>query len=482
MDPVGPASLRVLIEQDINKLILPSGIPNTVDELKLAVKDAFHLSDEFSLQYMDLEFNDFFTLAATNQIQHKDTIKVIYPAPILLTLCCEESDMINASMSALLDETNSLAAIPHPTHTSSPHASTSYSDLTPPSSQDTVMHSTQSGQEKLLWPKDFPIPTFSPEVERALQNAMDRYRKEGTFMDFSQIEKQLKEKLAQAIHIYTVYPTGAQITAVAAALVQQYPCLKEPGSWSGLYGWHNRLRNKMGDYRRRLSKFGCPEVAVNSLKNKKPEDRKSAKNIKKPRKAEVNYLPPFPVGENEESLEKEREELLNEVKKRDNAIVIKQKMSKTFSLRRNEIVQQSPSVAHIKERWPALFNCVNVNEEFGRITTLNLETKFMKMLDLYTPKLVDLFCSKGGSIGHALQQTMSCIQQDSCIDKTRVVVLRALIQYLGEKPEDLIEEYSCEETAQEDFRRHTMKICVTPSGLQNNVSIILEGWCWCEVT
>ena len=67
------------------------------------------------------------------------------------------------------------------------------------------------------------------------------------------------------------------------------------------------------------------------LKRKSPADQKSAKNVKKPRKAEVNYLPPYPAGEDEESQEQERIQLLTEVRKRDKNKLIKEKMAKTFA-------------------------------------------------------------------------------------------------------------------------------------------------------
>lgn len=54
-------------------------------------------------------------------------------------------------------------------------------------------------------------------------------------------------------------------------------------------------------------------------------------------------------------LEVERQELMNETKKKDNKNVIQAKMDKTFSIRRLEVVRGSPAVAEFKERWPALF-------------------------------------------------------------------------------------------------------------------------------
>lgn len=111
----------------------------------------------------------------------------------------------------------------------------------------------------------------------------------------------------------------------------------------------------MGNYRSKLRSIGCPEVTVNSAKNK----RHAA--VKKPKKAEINYLPPHPVGVTEQSLEQERMELLDDVKIRDNWRNINQKMSRTFSYRRQEIVEKSPSIASIQERWPALFDTSQVS-------------------------------------------------------------------------------------------------------------------------
>lgn len=365
------AILRVYVNEEPQKFVLPTGIPNTVEELKLALKDAFGLPEQFGVQYMDMEFNDFFVLTATNQIEHKGTIKVVYPpAPVILTFSCASEDAVIPSTSQLSNKAVSFAVSQQPAPSPSPpefilHA---YEDGGASEQQEVHRDPVQPSSGRLPWPKNFPVPGFSPEVGRALQTAMEAYRRNGTLMDFTRIEKEIKEKLAQAIYVYTVYPSGLQLAHVAETLIQKYPCLKEPGPWAGLQGWKARLRNKMADYRRRLSKFGCPEVTINALKNKNCQDRKPAKNVKKPRKAEVNYLPPYPVGETDDSLENEREELLTEVKKRNNAVIIKQKMSKTFALRRREVVIQAPSVASIKERWPALFDIVNVSHLIFIIT------------------------------------------------------------------------------------------------------------------
>lgn len=57
----------------------------------------------------------------------------------------------------------------------------------------------------------------------------------------------------------------------------------------------------------------------------------------------MNYIPLNPKGKTTESLENERMALLSELKKRDNEVVIKAKMEKSFSHRRLEIVEQRPN-------------------------------------------------------------------------------------------------------------------------------------------
>ena len=126
------------------------------------------------------------------------------------------------------------------------------------------------------------------------------------------------------------------------------------------------MKYKAQNYRTKLGRLGHPEIRVNSLKHKRKGKDKAAANIKKPRKAEVNYIPLHPKGETAESLERERIALLSELKKRNNEVVIKAKMEKTFSHRRLDIVEERPMIADFKDRWPALF------QESGVSTSVHL--------------------------------------------------------------------------------------------------------------
>lgn len=112
----------------------------------------------------------------------------------------------------------------------------------------------------------------------------------------------------------------------------------------------------MANYRTLLRAHGTSaELTVNSLKSKSPEEAYPAKNLKRPRRAEVNHFPPLPSGETPESLEQERISLLAELQQRNNRQAIKEKMAKTFGYRRQEIVHKKPSIEDVFERWPALF-------------------------------------------------------------------------------------------------------------------------------
>ncbi|KAL3045323.1 hypothetical protein OYC64_013567 [Pagothenia borchgrevinki] len=76
----GRAVLRIIFadQSDSRKLTLDSGIPATVEELHTFVKTSLQLKEDFRLQYMDVDFNEFMNLTSVSEIQDKSTLKVIY--------------------------------------------------------------------------------------------------------------------------------------------------------------------------------------------------------------------------------------------------------------------------------------------------------------------------------------------------------------------------------------------------------------------
>ncbi|KAI9525254.1 hypothetical protein NQZ68_009934 [Dissostichus eleginoides] len=186
------------------------------------------------------------------------------------------------------------------------------------SSHDTLPVSQGPMTESLAqrskgWPSEFAIPRFSSSTEILRQSGNENVSCPGTpfgTKDVISILPDILGKLAEVIYEYTAYPSSAQLSQVAEALIKKHPCLKELGSYNGFYGWIQRLKYKMNNFRSKLRGLGCPEVLVNSLKRKPAEDQTPARNVKKAKKAEVNYLPPHPQGETSGSLEKKRVDLL----------------------------------------------------------------------------------------------------------------------------------------------------------------------------
>ncbi|XP_055085880.1 uncharacterized protein LOC117388188 isoform X2 [Periophthalmus magnuspinnatus] len=216
--------------------------------------------------------------------------------------------------------------------------------------------------------------------------------------------------------------------------------LRELGSETGYSAWKITLKQKMGNYRSNLRNMGCSELKINSLK-RRGDVNVHPNQVKKARRAEVNFCPDYPAGEDKESQEEDRVALLSEVQKRNNDELIKRKMERTFPHRRQEIVRDMPFIADFKSRWPALFSHREINAEFRRITTMPLASKFMSQLDLYAPKLMKIFRKKGGKPGRKITEIMTGINERDSIDQRRCCTLKALSAYLNEDPSNMIKEY-----------------------------------------
>lgn len=325
--------LRVMLQEEIRKLLLPLAIPQTVGELKTILQETFEIKQDFTIQFQDFD-GQFFTLLETKDIKDKDTIKVVLIEPVI-TLTFEDSltaKGVHQSVDSSFVE-------------SSEDSCSTASTIFPSSPESAFSLRSES------WPAQFEIPTFSFDTELILQAANEAYSKDGTLLNNPAVKSNILDKLADSIFVYTAYPSQAQREQVAEALVAKHPCLRDPVSFNGLYSWHNSLKYKLGNYRAKVRHLGLPELDLNSRKKKLTEDSSSpCRNLKKAKKSEVNYLPPHPQGETDATLEKERVDLLYECNK-----VIKEKMAKTFSLRQSDVILNKPPVIDFKARWPALF-------------------------------------------------------------------------------------------------------------------------------
>lgn len=351
--------LRVIFGTDnASKLHLPNGIPDSVEDLKEEIRRQLNVSDDFRLQYRDADFdNEYVNLTSTSELKDKATVKVVYSPKTVDTT------------DQNLDESVSLCS-----------DTTVDTDILS-SSESTSSGSSGSSLRSQPWPKKFQIPLFSYDVQFQLERANHDFLSNGTLLNVSnKLKSDILQALADEIKKYKVYPSDAELDNVAEALITKYPCLKEQGSVAGYYGWKISLKYKMANYRTRLRNLGCPELDINSTKEKRGSTNQHPNQVKKPRKAEVNYCPDYPVGETKDTLEEERKALTLEVKRKNNQQLIKKKMERTFAYRRQEVIRDVPFIAEFKSRWPALFFESEVSS-FIQIKLLNDSFKVNRILN-----------------------------------------------------------------------------------------------------
>ncbi|XP_024126573.1 uncharacterized protein LOC112145519, partial [Oryzias melastigma] len=406
------AVLRVILGPDSSQRVtFPNGLPSTVPILELEIKTQCNLTVPFRLQFMDRDFdNEFVNLTSMKEIEDKSTLKV--------TLVEEAVDSIahgtlyqpgrcysnNFGNSSICDD--------HP-----------------------IIASSSSSFSRSSWPEVFNVPNFSLDAEFKIQEGQNNYLKNGTLLNVDpKLKRDIISSLVQEIVKYKLYASNRDVSEAAEALVQKYPCLREKGSTSGCEGWKVSLKYKLSNYRRELRKAGCPEVSINAFERKHKSS--PALGVKKPKRGEVSYLPTYPPGHNEDSLEKMRMELLSDILIRDNRKAVKEKMEKTFPLRRLEVVQDAPMIKELLERWPALFTPEEINAEFKRLTNTSLQSQFLSQLDFLTPNLLRLFQKSSSRHRNKLKLLAASISDDT--DAARESMIRGLMLCLNEDFDALV--------------------------------------------
>ena len=339
-----PIRLLILLSKDNSERLDLSQVPDTLEELIKQVKESCQLAGDIRLQYKDVAFGEtFVNLTSTSMIKDLTTIKVIQSAPALAPIIVQFIDSIPADVSDL--DASSLS--------------------TNTDSDDTVILSSSSSERLRTkpWPKEFNIPSFSFETEGQLERGNAEYTKNQTRLTpTTKMLSNILEVLAETIFSYKAYATDADLSDVAEALTKKHPCLRQPDSFNESYGWKLRLKHKMNNYRTQLKSKGlASELMVNTLNAKRQGDANTfpAKSNKKARRGEVNFYPE-PSRETPEDLEEERTSLLIEVKKKNNEKTVREKMARTFEFRRQEVVDQKPTIEKLMERWPALFQMEEV--------------------------------------------------------------------------------------------------------------------------
>lgn len=150
-------------------------------------------------------------------------------------------------------------------------------------SQDTILLSSQDESETSYrskpWPSKFEIPPFSYDIDIALEARNLDYDEDDTLYNNPRVTSSKLEKLAEKIFSFTAYPSGLQVIAVAEALVGKYPCLKEAGSFRGLYGLQQRVKYKMVNYLTKLRdcQLAIPELEDNSMNKIRSNEESSPK-------------------------------------------------------------------------------------------------------------------------------------------------------------------------------------------------------------
>jgi hypothetical protein len=183
-----------------------------------------------SISYKDKDFDDFFTLTSEDYLRDKDRLKVgNEPQIFTLTIVPQEEKLNNSDVC-------------------------SQSDSHSVDSHDILILSPSPAERKDPWPTLFCIPTFSHNTELALRQGNEMYLRDGTLLTSPNVTHGILEHLEQAMFSYTAYPNNAQRSAVAQALIEKHPCLKEPYSFYGCNGWQKSLKCKCGKYQKTISR------------------------------------------------------------------------------------------------------------------------------------------------------------------------------------------------------------------------------------
>lgn len=319
----------ILCDGDIRKLPMTSR-PSSMEDLISFLKAKLTLQYNFNLQFRDPEFdNELCNLTDVSELPEKPTVKII---PVLELVPISPVENLNDSLIT--------------------------ADTASVSTADTVLLSTPPQTMRKQWPTDFCLPKFSVDVEYRLRQGNLCYLKDGTMMKVSkEMKHDILHKLAETIYTqFKAYPGRKEYEAVAKALIAAHPCLRETASQTGYCKWIQSLADKMGNYRAKMRALGHEDVKVNGGKGRRAGGDPPNKNIKKPKKGEVNYLPNFPEGHDATSLETARQLMADEMQKRNpDGVLINQQMDLTLSLRRKEVVTDKPPVSQVVQRWPALF-------------------------------------------------------------------------------------------------------------------------------
>ncbi|KAK7877712.1 hypothetical protein WMY93_031572, partial [Mugilogobius chulae] len=414
--------LRVILAPDNIRKVDVENV-TSVDQLKEILQNKFDLKNDFVIQFEDPEFgNEVCNLFSVTDLPKDKVVLHI----IQKTVASDISSLDTASVSSQ-------------------------------SSCGSSSSASIRQRENVQWPSIFIIPQFSYDVELRLEKANKDFIENGNLLLLMPREMKIDilDELAQTMFKFKAYPNAQEIEAVAVALIEKHPCLKDPGTGKGHRSWFMSLKYKMGNYRHKLSSAGCSEVIVNRKRQASDGERR----IKKAKRCEVNFLPDNPTGLTDSSLEHEKDALKEEMKKKNpNKDLVNSKMELTFSLRRKEIVTKEPLVADLLEQWPALFLQEQICAEFFRITQKNLMCGFFASLDEYAPKMIKLYRVRSASCGKDMQKLLEEVDDKltEVLAFRKSAALRGLPLIMKDEPRDFLK--TCLDTEPEEQYLNGMKM------------------------
>lgn len=106
------------------------------------------------------------------------------------------------------------------------------------------------GNCQKTWPDIFPVPTFFYEAAHVFEEGNCAFDRPGKTLTLNMPQKHnILENMAAVMYNFKPYPSDRDVGMAAEALITAHPCLKEPGSVSGWYGWKISLKFMMGNYR-----------------------------------------------------------------------------------------------------------------------------------------------------------------------------------------------------------------------------------------
>lgn len=310
--------LRVYVARDTALKLTLLERPKSVEELKEIMQERFkpRLDGDFSLHYEDPDFDgDLCLLVDIQELPEKGTLRVVRPEGDTSSTASSDTDIL-------------------------PHAPAS--------------------QRQKSWPDHFLVPGFGYEMEHILEEGNRVHEESGKLLKLKRSQKsEVLKKMAETIYSFKPYPHEKELAMAAQALITAHPCLRMTAGKDGELGWKRHIGYKIASYRNNLAKAGVAEVAINTGRRSRnnPDNDHPHQNIKKARKAEVNYIINLPKDQTSATLETMREEIIHEVEKTErNQLVIGKLMNTTYALRRQEIVGSLVAlrVRDIVDRWPAL--------------------------------------------------------------------------------------------------------------------------------